>query len=162
MACRLCGAKPLSEPMLDNYELDPYEQTSVKSLSKFYHFRSRKCVWKCRLRNGGHFVSASMCSTFYRSLVTLRAPWDIQMCLCASGCLMAPSNYITQCNRNTSPIVFLMFNCLGNYSTGKDLGIYPWNEFVWSTSTSAYPRGQWVVNDCVNIHSFSKQIDITN
>ena len=24
-------------------------------------FHSRKCVWKCRLRNGGHFVSASMC-----------------------------------------------------------------------------------------------------
>ena len=22
---------------------------------------SRKCVWKCRLRNGGYFVSASMC-----------------------------------------------------------------------------------------------------
>ena len=24
-------------------------------------FHSRKYVWKCRLRNGGHFVSASMC-----------------------------------------------------------------------------------------------------
>ena len=24
-------------------------------------FSSRKCVGKCRLRNGGHFVSASMC-----------------------------------------------------------------------------------------------------
>ena len=22
---------------------------------------SRKCIWKCRLQNGGHFVSASMC-----------------------------------------------------------------------------------------------------
>ena len=21
----------------------------------------RKCIWKCRLRNGGHFISASMC-----------------------------------------------------------------------------------------------------
>ena len=29
--------------------------------SKFWHFLSRKCAWKCRLRNGGHFVSASMC-----------------------------------------------------------------------------------------------------
>ena len=25
------------------------------------HFHSRKCIWKCRLRNGVHFVSASMC-----------------------------------------------------------------------------------------------------
>ena len=24
------------------------------------HFHSRKCVWKCRLENGGHFISAWM------------------------------------------------------------------------------------------------------
>ena len=30
MACRLFGAKPLSEPMLGCCQLDPYEQTSVK------------------------------------------------------------------------------------------------------------------------------------
>ena len=30
-------------------------------LSKFMHFHSRKSIWKCRLENGGHFVSASMC-----------------------------------------------------------------------------------------------------
>ena len=28
----------------------------------FIHFQSRKCIWKYRLGNGGHFVSASMCS----------------------------------------------------------------------------------------------------
>ena len=27
----------------------------------FKHFHSGKCVWKCRLRNGGRFVSASLC-----------------------------------------------------------------------------------------------------
>ena len=31
-------------------------------LSKFKHFHSRKCTWKCRLRKGGNFASASMCS----------------------------------------------------------------------------------------------------
>ena len=56
MACRLIGAKPLSKPMLAYCQLDPKEQTSVKFQSKFNHFHSRKCVWKCRLRNGGHFV----------------------------------------------------------------------------------------------------------
>ena len=30
MACRLYGTKPLSEPMLDYYQLDPWEQSSVK------------------------------------------------------------------------------------------------------------------------------------
>ena len=30
MACRLAGAKPLSEPMLEYCSLDPWEQTSVK------------------------------------------------------------------------------------------------------------------------------------
>ena len=61
MACRLIGAKPLSEPMLEYCWLDPWEQTSVKSLSKFIHFHLRKCIWKCRLEKGGHFISASMC-----------------------------------------------------------------------------------------------------
>ena len=36
-------------------------KTSVKCLSKFIHFHSRKCVWKSRLQNGDHFASASMC-----------------------------------------------------------------------------------------------------
>ena len=31
MACRLIGAKPLSEPMLDYCQLDPCEHISVKS-----------------------------------------------------------------------------------------------------------------------------------
>ena len=26
----------------------------------FIHFHSRKCIWKCRLRDGGNFVSASI------------------------------------------------------------------------------------------------------
>ena len=38
MACRLDGAKPLSETMLDYCYLNPYEQTSVKFQSEFKHF----------------------------------------------------------------------------------------------------------------------------
>ena len=30
-------------------------------LFEFKHFHSRKCIWKCRLPNGNHLVSASMC-----------------------------------------------------------------------------------------------------
>ena len=29
-------------------------------LSKYKHFHSRICIWNCRLRKGGHFVSASI------------------------------------------------------------------------------------------------------
>ena len=35
MACRLYGAMPLSEPMLEYCLLVPWEQTSVKSPAKF-------------------------------------------------------------------------------------------------------------------------------
>ena len=54
MACRLFGAKSLPELMLTYCQLDPEEQTSVKFKSKYKTFHSRKCTWKCRLRNGGH------------------------------------------------------------------------------------------------------------
>ena len=33
----------------------------MKFWSKFKYFHSRKCIWKCRLRNGVHFVSVTMC-----------------------------------------------------------------------------------------------------
>ena len=38
MACRLDGAKPLSEPMLDYCQFEPLEQTSVKFKSEFNIF----------------------------------------------------------------------------------------------------------------------------
>ena len=32
----------------------------MKFLSKYENFHPRRCIWKYRLRNGGHFVSASI------------------------------------------------------------------------------------------------------
>ena len=49
MTCRLFGAKPLPEPMLVYCQMDSWEQTSVKFKLEFYHFRSGKCIWNCRL-----------------------------------------------------------------------------------------------------------------
>ena len=40
------GAKPLPEPMLPYCQLDSWEQISVKFEFEFYHFHSRKCIWK--------------------------------------------------------------------------------------------------------------------
>ena len=61
LARRLFGAKPLSEPMLSYCHLDHKERILVKFRLKFKSFHSRKYTWNCRLRNGGHFVSTSMC-----------------------------------------------------------------------------------------------------
>ena len=41
--------------------IGPLGTNSMKFQSEFKHFHSRKCSSKCRLRNGVHFVSASMC-----------------------------------------------------------------------------------------------------
>ena len=46
MAWRQIGAKPLPEPVLAYCQLDSKEQISVKLELKFYHFHSRKCIWK--------------------------------------------------------------------------------------------------------------------
>ena len=61
MPCRLFGAKPLSEPILPYCQWDPKEHISVKFYFKLKSFHSKRCIQKCCLRNGGHFVSASMC-----------------------------------------------------------------------------------------------------
>ena len=59
MACHLFCAKSLSEPKLSCCQLDPKEYTSVNFFVKFKSFHSKKCTWKCHLRNSGHF--AVMC-----------------------------------------------------------------------------------------------------
>ena len=56
MVCLLFDAKPLPEQMLTYCQLDHQEQTLVKFESQYKTFHSRKCTWKCRLRNGGHIV----------------------------------------------------------------------------------------------------------
>ena len=58
MTCRLFGVQPLCKPMLVYCQLNPWEQTSVKSSVKSKHktFHSRKCIWKYPLLNCNHFV----------------------------------------------------------------------------------------------------------
>ena len=49
MACRLFDAKPL-------LSVGPLGTNSVKFESKYKFFYPRKCIWKYRLCNSGHFV----------------------------------------------------------------------------------------------------------
>ena len=41
--------------------IGPLETSFSEMLIEILTFSFQKCVWKCRLRNGGHFVPASMC-----------------------------------------------------------------------------------------------------
>ena len=73
------STKPLPEPMMtcgqngyhfaDNIfkciflkdidcQLGPQEQTSMKFQSKYTHFLWRKCIWKCHLQTGSHFLQS--------------------------------------------------------------------------------------------------------
>ena len=41
--------------------IEPLGKNFSETLIENFHFHSRKCIWKCRLDNCVHFVSASMC-----------------------------------------------------------------------------------------------------
>ena len=56
MVCRLFGAKPLPETVLVYCQLGNFTDIWIQILK----FPSRKCVSKCRLRNGGHFIPWEM------------------------------------------------------------------------------------------------------
>ena len=75
MACHLFSAKPLSEPVLGYYQLDLWEQTSAKFLSKYKIFHSRKCIWKYRLGKHDHFVQGEIDWLVNQSTV-LHMPWQ--------------------------------------------------------------------------------------
>ena len=44
MACHLFGTKPLSDSVLNYYQMDPWEQILVKFWSKYKTFHYKKCI----------------------------------------------------------------------------------------------------------------------
>ena len=80
MACCLIGAKPLSEPMLTYYQLNPKEHISMKSYLKFKYFHSRKYVWKCCLRNAVLFISAPMCQVLTLPVMLICTSMSYRAC----------------------------------------------------------------------------------
>ena len=59
MAHSMFSAKPLSEPILYNCQLNPYEQISVKFL--YFHIFIRENAFENIAENVDHFVVASLC-----------------------------------------------------------------------------------------------------
>ena len=49
MACCLFSTKPLPEPILAPYQLDPQKQPSTRLELKYHDFHPRKYIWKSRL-----------------------------------------------------------------------------------------------------------------
>ena len=80
MACHLLSAKPLPEPMLSYFQLDSWEQISVKFESKFCHFHSRKMHLK--------MPSSEMAA------ILSRARWD-KWGLVMHGCIDGGSSFVT-------------------------------------------------------------------
>ena len=56
MASRLFGAKPLSEPVLVYLSIWSLGKKLQWNFNQNTKLHSRKCIWKYRLRKGGHFV----------------------------------------------------------------------------------------------------------
>ena len=50
-----------------NWQLDHWKQTSVKCQWYCNSLPSRKCIWRCFLRNGNHFVQASNMLTSWKN-----------------------------------------------------------------------------------------------
>ena len=61
MANQLCSTWPLSKPMLIYCELNPRNPVQVKFWWKRNNFNISNWTWKCCQKNGGNFVSASIC-----------------------------------------------------------------------------------------------------
>ena len=74
----------------------PLGTNFTEILIEILFFDSRKCVWKCRLRNGVPFVLASMCSLCPRDTIWRyrTCPALVQVMAC---CLTAPRHYLNQC-----------------------------------------------------------------
>ena len=91
MACRLIGAKPLSEPKLPYCQLDPWEQISVKykwahgnkfqwNINQNKTTSCTKVIWKCRLQNGGNLLRPH-CDN---AIATLLIHWGRVTHICVS------------------------------------------------------------------------------
>ena len=104
MASRLVGAKPLSEQMLEILLIFRFMINFSEMLFEIQVFlNSRKCIWKCRLRNVGHFISGSMCCC--RSLLFIQK-WNEDLCD-----TIAPTKYIynKHINKQSKRSVLLRF-----------------------------------------------------
>ena len=121
----LNGAMSLYQQMLGYYQLDPWEQTSVKLQSKYKPFHSRKCFRKHRLRNGGHFVQGRWVNSSppWVSVLTLSiVVWGIRQWPSTTKAASFLLEYVT------SPV------CKHHQS------IAPWNLFFTGYAVPTYQR----------------------
>ena len=56
----------------DWLSIGPFQTNFSEILSKTQNFHSRKCIWKCYLQNGNHFIQALVC---YNKQIRLLVPF---------------------------------------------------------------------------------------
>ena len=80
MVCRLLRAKPLPEPIMILCRSEPVEYISIRFSFIFNHFQSKKCIWKCCLKNLRYFVSVNAlkynvtCYGYHHTVMYLLSP----------------------------------------------------------------------------------------
>ena len=146
----------------------------MKSLSKFMHFCSRKCIWKCRLWNGAHFVSASMWFPLWSILsifwglsrwhwsnhmiapVPVKQPWRLW------GNIPNESTTITYVNitKQTTPKLCTYFNSLapGRWSSDHELVFLKLISWVDILSNTCEITLRWMWQDFIVDNSTLVQV----
>ena len=116
LACRLFGAKPLSEPVLEYCEFDPWEQTSVKFYSKFKNFIEENAFENvvCKMAAilfRGRWVTAVETPNY-------RCPWQSTERVSQGGHIISPGSmnypiytYNILCVAITALLLYVSFGC---------------------------------------------------
>ena len=125
--------------MLPYCQLDQEEHISVKFNFKFKSFDSRKCAWKCRLRNGGHFVSK--CREVTLPITAGRGGGGNKIGQLLSNGWKGPLVYKWKRNKSMwfYGLVSHILHCLENNSTRSQSGLF----YLHRLDIAAMSWGQW-------------------
>ena len=101
---------------------------------------SRKCIWKCRPGNGGHFVAASMCSQYTWWQVGAQNDRASK-----TGGLMKPTMKIRYWCLNTSHILYWMYSLILTRSQWpRETYLHHDMEFISVHFTQGTNTGGWL------------------
>ena len=137
----------------------------MKSWSKFINFHSRKCIWKCRLENGSHFVSASKCKhwklqklyVFIQENETANVVWKITAILSRPDCVNVENcKALSQGNQNhtfTASYTGTPFGCI--LRIPREITQTPlFTQYIiyWNNCQNSYINKPWWVNNWIRIN----------
>ena len=152
MVCSFIGTKPLLVSMITYCQLGSQEWLTVESESRYNHFHSEKCIWKCCLQNVSHFVQASMHKKIKRCNVVIisnassslkRNIIDIYTTVTVMEKWKPLSGIIYSSNFSSHSMIFL----LGKTSWTIYEVVYTISFFMW-VNGSVHPIYTWLYELC--------------